>query len=150
MDYLRRFTIICFLILLAGCSTFNKKDTAFEAGYRAGAKENIVDFTQSFYGNDFPYFYWSSPIVQSVRIPAHIENGAFIPEHNEPVLIEPGEWRKEAGYPIHCPKKDVLPSKKEGGSSNADNQFDSGVRDITVLPESFACPEPGGKGEDTH
>ena len=150
MVYVRRFLIVCFTVLLAGCSTFNKKDTDFEVGYRAGVKENIADFSRSFYGNDFPYFYWSSPIVQSVRVPAHIENGVFVPEHNELVLIEPGEWREKAGYPINCPRKDKELLKKEGGDPYAYNYLNFGVRDITVLPESFACAERRDKNQDTH
>ena len=47
----------------------------------------------------FLIFTGSSPIVQNVQMPAHIENGMFIPEHNEPVMIEPAEWRKKLTFP---------------------------------------------------
>ena len=73
MGYIKKFLAISFILLLAGCSTFGKKDKAFEAGYRTGVKENMQDFAESFYGNDFPYFYWQSPIVQNVRIPATLK-----------------------------------------------------------------------------
>ena len=115
MVYVKKLLVIGFIVLLAGCSTFGKKDKAFEAGYRTGARENMQDFAQNFYGNDFPYFYWDSPIVQNVNIPAHIENGVFIHDHNEPVVISPAEWRNKPGYPINCPKKENKPMKKEGG-----------------------------------
>jgi len=150
MDYIKKFSVIFFIVLLAGCSTFGKKNKVFEEGYRLGVKENISDFAEHFLGNDFPYFYWSSPVVQNVRIPAHIENGVFIPEHNELVLIEPGEWRKQFSYPISSPKAKEEPKKREGGRSHALNYLNFSVRDITVLPESFTCAKPAGKDKDSH
>ena len=150
MVYVKRFLVICFILLLAGCSTLGKKDKTFEEGYRQGAKENISDFAEHFYGNDFPYFYWSSPVIQSVRIPAHIENGVFVPEHNEPVVIEPAEWRNKPSYPINCPKGEKKPNKREEGEPYAFNYLNFSVRDITVLPESFTCVKPGDKDKDTH
>ncbi|MFA5176885.1 MAG: hypothetical protein WC440_01890 [Candidatus Omnitrophota bacterium] len=149
MGYIKKFLAISFVLLLAGCSTFGKKDNVFEIGYRLGAKENIQDFAGNFYGNDFPYFYWSSPIVQNVQIPAHIENGMFIPEHNEPVVIESAEWRKKLTYPISCAKHKKELNKKEGGEPYAFNYLNFSVRDITVLPESFTCAKPGAKDKDT-
>ncbi|MGD0336182.1 MAG: hypothetical protein ABSB18_03695 [Candidatus Omnitrophota bacterium] len=149
MDYIKKFLAVSFVLLLAGCSTFGKKEKVFEAGYRMGARENMQDFAQSFYGNDFPYFYWESPVVQNVKIPAHIENGVFIPEHNEPVVITPAEWRNKPSYPISCPKREKNSSKKEGGEPYAFNYLNFSVRDITVLPESFTCAKPGTKDKDT-
>ncbi|MDP1758148.1 MAG: hypothetical protein Q8L38_12040 [Pseudohongiella sp.] len=149
MDYIKKFLIICFILLLAGCSTLGKKDKVFEAGYRVGVKENIEDFAKSFYGNDFPYFYWSSPVVQNVQIPAHIKNGVFIPDHFEPVVIEPAEWRNKPSYPINCPKGKKEPKQKEGGEDYAFNYLNFSVRDITVLPESFTCVKPGDKDKDS-
>jgi len=150
MGYIKKFLVISFVLLLAGCSTFGKKDKAFETGYRLGAKENMQDFAGNFYGNDFPYFYWSSPIVQNVQIPAHIENGMFIPEHNEPVMIEPAEWRKKLTFPISCAKHKEESNKKERGEPYAFNYLNFSVRDITVLPESFTCAKPGAKDKDYH
>jgi len=150
MDYIKKFLIICFIPVLAGCSTLGKKDNVYEEGYKQGAKENIEDFAQSFYGNDFPYFYWESPVVQSVRIPAHIESGLFIPEHNEPVVIEPGQWRNKPSYPINCPNGKKESKQKEGEENYALSCLNFSVRDITVLPESFTCVKPGDKGKDTH
>ena len=149
MDYIRKFLFICFILVLSGCSTFGKKEKVFEAGYRTGVKENMHDFAQSFYGNDFPYFYWESPIVQNVKIPSHIENGVFIPEHSEPVVIDPAQWRKEPSYPINCPKGEKKTNKKEEGEPYAFNYLNFSVRDITVLPESFTCVKPGAKDKDT-
>ena len=150
MDYVRKFLFICFILVLSGCSTFGKKEKVFEAGYRTGVKENMQEFAGSFYGNDFPYFYWQSPIVQNVQIPAHIENGVFIPEHSEPVVIDPGEWRNKPGYPINCPKKENKPNKKEGGEPYAFNYLNFATRDITVYPESFTCAKPAAENKDSH
>ena len=105
----------------------------------------MQDFAQTFYGNDFPYFYWESPIVQNVKIPAHIENGVFIPEHNEPVVIEPAEWRNKPSYPINCRKGKRRIKQKEGGEPYAFNYLNFNVRDITVLPESFTCAKARSK-----
>ncbi len=149
MGDIRKFLIISFILLLSGCSTLGKKDKTFEAGYRVGVRENIQDFAQSFYGNDFPYFYWSSPVVQTVRMPARIENGVFIPEHNEPVIIDPAQWRNKPGYPINRPKNKEESKQKEGEEDYAFNQFNFNVRDITVLPESFTCVKSGAKDKDS-
>ena len=150
MDYIKKFLIICFILLLAGCSTLGKKDKVFEAGYRVGVKENIEDFAKSFYGNDFPYFYWSSPVIQNVRIPAQIENGLFVPEHNEPVVITPAQWRKKLTYPIHSPKdegkKDL--QQAEGKENYALSDLNFSGRDITVFPESYAGVERDSQGKD--
>lgn len=35
---------------------------------------------------------WIKPVIQKVRIPAHITGGVFYPEHEELVIIKSGEW----------------------------------------------------------
>ena len=144
MVYVKRILVLFCLLSLAGCSTFPFKDKTFEEGYRTGVRENVQDFAKNFHGNDFPYFYWESPIVQDVRIPSHIENGMFIPEHNEPVMIEPGEWRKSFTYPIACKNN----KKKEEANYEASNASLS-IRDITVMPESFTCDAASPKDKDS-
>ncbi|QAT16682.1 hypothetical protein BU251_02515 [Candidatus Velamenicoccus archaeovorus] len=149
MAYARRFFILLFLLSLAGCCSLAskvKKESDYEQGYRVGVKENIHDFAQSFYGNEFPYFYWQSPIVQNVVMPAHIENGIFIPEHNELVMIEPGQWRKRFGYSIRGAKNK---SDKTEGEDYALKYFDFDSRDITVFPESYAGDKPGNEVKDS-
>ena len=147
MDYIKRFLVILSLLSLAGCSTLGFKNETFEEGYRTGVKENVQDFAKNFHGNDFPYFYWESPIVQDVRIPSHIENGMFIPEHNEPVMIEPGEWRSKFTYPISAGKKDQDKNKEDG--NYAVSNVDFNVRDITVTPESFVCDAGSRESADS-
>ena len=150
MDYIKKFFVASLVLLLTGCSTFAGKDRAFEEGYRTGARENIQEFASSFYGNDFPYFYWQSPIVQNVKIPAHIANGVFIPEHNEPVVISPADWRSHQGYPINCPKdKENKPTEEKGGGPYAFSYLNIANRDITVYPESFTCANSRAENKDS-
>lgn len=144
MVYVKRILVSLCLLSLAGCSTLGLKNETFEEGYRAGVRENVQDFAKNFHGNDFPYFYWESPIVQDVRIPSHIENGMFIPEHNEPVMIEPGVWRKSFTYPITACKN----NKKQEEENYAVSKSDFSVRDITVMPESFTCDARGTEDKD--
>jgi hypothetical protein len=149
MVYAKRFAVLFSILWLAGCCSLGsaaKKKSDYEQGYRLGVHENIHDFAQSFYGNEFPYFYWQSPVVQNVNIPAYIENGLFIPEHNELVMIEPGEWRKRFGYPIGVAKN--KPDKTEG-EDYALKYFDFDSRDITVFPESYAGDKPGNENKDS-
>ena len=145
MVYVKRILMVFCILSLAGCSTFSFKDKTFEEGYRSGVRENIQDFAQTFHGNDFPYFYWESPIVQNVRIPSHIENGMFIPDHNEPVMIEPGEWRNKFTYPISSGRK----NKKEEEESYEISNVNFSVRDITVLPQSFTCGYSKSEDKDS-
>ena len=149
MVYANRFLFGCFILLLAGCSTFGRNNRiakSYEEGYRLGVKENINDFAEHFYGNDFPYFVWASPVIQSVRVPGHIENGVYIPEHNEPVVIEPGEWRNKFAYPINSGIKNEKKTKqKEGEDTYALEYLNFDTRDITVLPESYLGAKSGNK-----
>ena len=147
MDYIKRFLVILSILSLAGCSTLGFKNETFEEGYRTGVRENVQDFAKNFHGNDFPYFYWESPIVQDVRIPSHIENGMFIPEHNEPVMITPGDWRSKFTYPIACGKNNEYKNKEDG--NYAVSNVDFNVRDITVTPESFVCDTGSREGADS-
>ena len=148
MGYVKKFFVVCLIMLLAGCSTLGRKDKIFEEGYRMGVKENMSDFTKNFHGNDFPYFYWESPIVQDVHIPASIENGVFIPSHNEPVVIMPAEWRNKFTYPVSCREAKKEPNNKKEGESYEVKNISFSARDITVLPKSFICDRPGAKDKD--
>lgn len=134
MDYIKKIFLLGGLFLLGGCASFRGLKT-YEDGYRQGVKENIQDFTKNYYGNDFPYFNWAGPIVQSVRIPAHIENGMFIPEHNAPVLIQPGEWRSQYTYPISTQGGENVNEKKSEKYAVEYSNID--LYDITVLPKAY-------------
>ncbi len=85
---------------------FFDHEDAYAKGYREGVRENIQQFGREFIGNNFPYYYWQAPLVQKVYIPARIVGGSFQPGHWEYVIIMPGYWREEFGYPIG--------NKKEG------------------------------------
>lgn len=95
------------LLSFSGCTAVmsdftgeNPKKEAYQEGYREGVRENLKMFKENFVDNEVPYYYWQSPIVQKVLIPAQISNGLFIPAHFEYVVIQPGEWRKYYPYPI--------------------------------------------------
>jgi len=123
------FVFVLFFGVTVGCSIKGAPDV-YEQGYRQGVREHVEDIVQRFEGGDFPYFNWVAPIVQDVRIPAHVANGVFIPEHNELVIIKPGEWKKEPAFPIN--------SSKESYESSSTLQFmDGDVADITQLPDEF-------------
>ncbi|MCL5674247.1 MAG: hypothetical protein M1501_00660 [Candidatus Omnitrophica bacterium] len=77
-----------------------KEKKAYKEGYKAGVKEQLKKFRENFVDNQVPYYYWQSPIVQKVKIPAQLVNGFFIPSHYEYVIIQPGKWQKEYAYPI--------------------------------------------------
>lgn len=118
---------IC-LIFLTGCTSFSDplhKDV-YAQGYRQGVKENIKDVAAQFQGGNFPYYHWTAPIVQDVRIPAHLTNGVMIPEHNELVIIEPGQWSIQRAYPIQ--------TQENKTDENKISYMD--VSNITALPKS--------------
>ena len=74
-------------------------------------------------GNDFPYLAgtWAEPLVQKTRIPAHVQGGVFYPEHEELVIITPGEWEIAGGYPVRSARQEKLLTE-------------SGI-DLTVVPQ---------------
>ncbi len=152
MGYGKKFVFISFILLLSGCAVLSRDKKfrqSYEQGYKQGVKENISDFAGSFYGNDFPYFVWSAPVVQNVRVPARLENGMFVPEHNELVMIEPGEWRNNFTYPINSGiKNNKKTQQAEGDENYALSYFDFDVGDITVLPKSYNGVKRAGKDKD--
>ncbi len=125
--YFRSFLII----FLSGCATISPdQKKLYEQGYRAGLKEEIAKIAAQFQGGQFPYYHWGAPIVQDVAVPAHIEHGAFVPAHNELVLIKPGEWVKSPAYPITTTTQE-----------NTDHEYKTntditGSTDITFVPTS--------------
>jgi hypothetical protein len=89
-------------MFLSGCVIIsgqrNKK--VYEQGYRKGMQQEIKQAEGKFQGGNFPFYHWATPIVQEVKVPAHLSHGAMIPEHNELVIIKPGEWVISPAYPI--------------------------------------------------
>ncbi len=124
--------ILMLLFLFAGCATSPSVKHVYEQGYRAGVNEQMEAIAAKFQGGQFPYYQWTAPIVQDVRVPAHIANGVFIPEHNELVLIKPGEWQKSPAYPIAGNEKKENQEKKDHEQPISINYSDSA--DLTVLP----------------
>ncbi len=127
-------------LLLAGCLTApNTNKNIYEQGYRQGVQEQIRKVASEFQGGDFPYYHWTAPIVQEVRVPAHLTNGVMIPEHNELVIIKPGQWAISSGYPIQT---------QEG--HNYDKQIfymDMDVSNITALPQGMGHTEHDSRRE---
>lgn len=99
--------LLVLVMILPGCAAVmsdfkgeNPGKEAYQDGYREGVRENLKMFKENFVDNEVPYYYWQSPIVQKVLIPAQITNGLFIPAHFEYVVIEPGAWENYYPYPI--------------------------------------------------
>ena len=131
------FVIVCGA--LVGCAsmkpghTNDSKDSIYEEGYRKGVAENINSMVEKLNGNDFPYLggTWAEPITQEVRIPAHVQGGIFYPEHNELVIITPGEWKRNNPFPIKADQKDFRKSEDSIDTVTAP------VTDITAMPNQF-------------
>ena len=118
---------ILILVVASGCSTVSAPQrNVYEQGYRAGVKEQMDAIAAKFEGGNFPYYHWAAPIVQEVKVPAHIEQGVFIPAHNELVMIKPGEWMKNPSYPI----------QSQENKNYEDNSEHHGMSDITFTPNS--------------
>jgi hypothetical protein len=118
--------------LVGGCATASrgKPASAYEQGYRQGVAENMGGLVEKLNGNTFPYMNgtWAQPLVQEVRMPAHVAGGVFYPEHNELVLITPGEWKKSGAFPISEKAKKI----GENGPVIERNKIYG--QDITVMP----------------
>lgn len=130
--------VVAMCFLLEGCVTTKEgaKEGAYEKGYRTGARENMGELVEKMNGNSFPYIAgtWAQPLVQEVRIPAHVAGGVFYPEHDELVLITPGEWEKSGAFPLSTKKG------HHGGEEAVIRSVMIPGKDITVRPlttESF-------------
>lgn len=62
------------------------------AAYRDGVRDTMSEFRGRM--NATKNFVWRKPIVDTVRMPSRVVNGALVPAHMEPVLISPGEWQE--------------------------------------------------------
>ena len=131
--------LLCFIF--AGCSAHAKfvkpnpleENSIYMQGYKDGVKKNIQGVVEKLNGNDFPYYgEWAEPITQNVKVPAAIQNGVFIPEHYQTILIVPGEWKKNQAYPIKAEKMENKENEStlQNVSVNVDN--------ITVMPKQYS------------
>ena len=129
---------------LMGCAsmkpghTCDPKDSIYEEGYRKGVAENINSMVEKLNGNDFPYLgsSWTEPIVQETRMPAHVQGGIFYPEHNELVIITPGEWKRNNPFPIKADQKYFRNAEDRVETVTAQ------VTDITAMPNQFGSKDP--------
>ena len=116
------FYFLGMIIFLAGCAS-----ASYNQGYQQGVHEQVRQIASELQGNNFPYYHWSSPIVQSVRVPAHLSNGVMLPEHSELVIIKPGEWVLNSAYPIQ--------SQQRNNNENKIRYMD--VANIPALPSDL-------------
>jgi hypothetical protein len=127
MGFYRHILSLGFL-LFSGCASIaggTAKDI-YKQGYQQGVREQVKQVASEFQGGNFPYYHWVAPIVQEVRVPAHVSHSAMIPEHNELVIIQPGQWTMNQAYPIESQQR-----------KNDDNQITNKPNnnsDITALP----------------
>ncbi|MBF0485820.1 MAG: hypothetical protein HQL16_04825 [Candidatus Omnitrophica bacterium] len=146
-DKTGKFMAVTFIIsgFLSGCvasqaATEKISSTSiYEEGYRKGVSENLGAMVEKLNGNDFPYIAgtWSAPVVQEVSVPAHVHGGIFYPEHNELVIITPGEWKRNAAFPISSNRDKNIPIE------NKAVRVEAPVVDITSLPSQNGKPSKG-------
>ena len=152
MGFGRLIIYILGLGLFTGCACLKAapnheiKNSIYEEGYRKGVSENINSIVEKLNGNDFPYLggTWAEPITQEVRIPAHVQGGVFYPEHNELVIITPGEWKGNNPFPIKADQKDFRKAEDSVETVNAQ------VADITAMPSQYgqkSCAAAAKGGE---
>lgn len=70
------------------------------AAFRAGMEAGLNAYAEHYLDNDFPYYNWSTPLVQRTWMPPRITGGVFYPGHMAEVLITPGAWKREYAAPI--------------------------------------------------
>ena len=105
MVFVKKAGLALVVCLLCGCAAPRGAavpSVAYDEGYRQGIREKADKKRDELNGNGFPYLgsNWSAPLVQEVLIPAHVQGGVFYPEHNELVVITPGEWQKAGTFPL--------------------------------------------------
>lgn len=69
-----------------------------QSAYRQGVEDTMAEFRGRM--NATENFVWQKPIVDVVRMPSRVVNGALVPAHKEPVLIAPGEWEARNGVAL--------------------------------------------------
>ncbi len=70
------------------------------AAFRAGMEAGLNAYAEHYLDNDFPYYNWSTPLVQRTWMPPRITGGVFYPGHMAEVLITPGAWKREYAAPL--------------------------------------------------
>ena len=145
MEFRNLFLVFLIINGLTGCQTVNnpkalKSNSPYEQGFKDGVTYNVGETVEELNGNDFPYAgTWSQPIVQEVKVPAHIQNGVFYPESNQTVLITPGEWKKNEAFPIKSTQKE------NRNNENTYTAIPVNTADITVLPQQYSGSDTESK-----
>ena len=65
---------------------------AREEGYRKGYQVAKEELQHSVVNDQFRHRYWRPPVVQTVRVPGMVIAGTYIPEHEEQVVLRPGQY----------------------------------------------------------
>jgi hypothetical protein len=118
------------IVSVSGCSAVvgQHKTGIDKEDYRQEVRKQLQEVIGQFQGGDFPYYHWASPIVQEVEIPAHLTNGVMIPQHKELVIIKPGEWMMNQGYPIQS-------QQRKSDDQKFSNNSARDISNLTVLPQ---------------
>ena len=126
MGFVKHVLMVVGVLTLVSCAASRSATSTvtYEEGYRQGTACRIDRELGKLNGNDFPYLdgTWARPLVQRVRIPAHVQGGVFYPEHDELAIITPGAWEKAGGWPIRSCSRPVR------------SEANRGTSDLTVLP----------------
>jgi len=108
--------VVVSVSVLTGCATSRSTSRALASGasdayeqssadpiaaaFRAGMEAGLNAYAEHYLDNDFPYYNWSTPLVQRTWMPPRITGGVFYPGHMAEVLITPGAWKREYAAPI--------------------------------------------------
>ncbi len=133
-----------FILMFAGCATARFSEQSMNVkSYQHAVKQQVSQILEEGHYKVMPDYHWSAPLVQEISIPGHIDQGAFIPEHKELVMIKPGEWIKES--------EDFVIQQKEKYVPNSEDHDFNTVADITSVPNHLGASgtvEYQGKGRN--
>ena len=128
MSSYKYFILMINVFIVSGCASISEHHSKdiYKEDYRKIVQEEVKQIVSEFQGGQFPYYHWTAPIVQNVEVPAHLSNGVMIPNHQELVIIKPGEWSMNSAYPINTQQR------KE--HENKNSNVDSNIADLTPMP----------------
>lgn len=130
-----------FILMIAGCTSARFSEQGVNAkNYQRAVKQQVSQILEEGHDKVLSDYHWNAPLVQEISIPGHIDQGAFIPEHKELVMIKPGEWIKEPD--------DLVTQQKEKYVPNSEDNDLNTVADITSVPNHMGASgivEPQGK-----
>lgn len=86
--------LLC-LVLLSGCVEWMQKPAWFEEDINVKGEIKDLEKKQKEVFRDLGkyYYIWDQAVVDRVKVPSHIRGGAYVPEHEEYVILNPGGFR---------------------------------------------------------